>query len=744
MQLKPPLSLPCLDKVSPRWQSVVGLYCRVRPWWASVAVNASNHALFSALIQLSQAKIKAEVHRSWGKIKLICNYMKKLLNKVIGTTDNYLFEEVLYNGMCFFAFLGGFAAAVINLIYGMYAEIIFALLVAVFDGAMYYLGRFKKRYYFMSLYIFTVLLTSISYFRGYGFQGPISFYLLVIFIYAMVYNPVKLHVKVFAFYLFILGALFFIEYQFPQLILNPYKTKDVLHNDIVLGILIGVFMLFFGIYFLRQSYDNEKEKNQQQKALLEKNANEKTMFFINLSHEIKTPLTLAENYLEKYIQEKGEDEKLLIIRQNIQKMRRDILDYLNVENIERGNASYKDLATVPLSKLLQEKINLFAGYTRNKGVALDYDIYPDVFVQTNLKGIDQVLNNLLENAAKYTPEGEKINICLKTEKSKAKLIVQNGGAVISPEQLSHLFDPFYQLSNEKQNAQGIGMGLFIVKKVLDSTGGQIEVDSSKELGVIFTITFPMGTKDEATDLPAVINTIMPTIGPTIPKATDSQYEMDKPCLMLVEDNNELLNYLVGELRGHYNVFVADNGLTAINRLEKIPVPELIISDIMMDTMDGYELLENEKFSHIPFIFLTAKNTSQEKILGLGSGALDFITKPFSIDELRMKIKTVISQKARISDAAIREIKKRFTDDYHIRIKQKNDEIFNVNTLKYNITAREREVILHIQKGLTNKKIGEQLHIAENTVTTHLQNIYEKTGTSSKIELLNRMFSYMLG
>jgi DNA-binding NarL/FixJ family response regulator len=161
-------------------------------------------------------------------------------------------------------------------------------------------------------------------------------------------------------------------------------------------------------------------------------------------------------------------------------------------------------------------------------------------------------------------------------------------------------------------------------------------------------------------------------------------------------------------------------------------------------MDGYELLEktlaDERFAHIPFIFLTAKNTSEEKISGLDMGALDFITKPFSISELKMKIKTIISQKERISEAAIREIKKQFTDAQHLSKKQKNEEIFDINALKYNLTAREKEVITYIRQGLKYEKIGEILHISERTVTRHVQNIYNKTDSTTKIALIDKMFS----
>lgn len=665
--------------------------------------------------------------------------MKKLINRLIGTTENFLFEQVLYNGMCFFAFTLAIVLTIVNIIYQTYNEIIYALPVTAFLGTMYYLAKFKNRYYPLTLYIFTIVLTGINYFRNLGIHGPISFYFLVIFIFALAYSPVRLHVKVFVLQLLFIAIATLIELVFPKTILNPYQTPGMLYGDLVLGIFLGATTLFFGINFLRRSYDTEREKNYQQKAQLEKNSHERTMFFINLSHEIKTPLTLVENYLEKYIQDKGEDEKLKIIHQNVKKMRRDILEYLSVEKIEMGNDTFEELTTILLSKYLLDKIKQFDDYTRNKGVKLVYTVMPQVFIKTNGKGIEQVLNNLLENAAKYTPRGFEITVILKKEDSNGKLIIQNSGVIIPEEKIIHLFEPFYQLSHEKLNQQGVGMGLYIVKKVLDNTGGQIEVESNNEIGVRFTVTMPLSNENEITEQ-VIENYLAPIIPSNIPVASDSPYDVNKQNILVVEDNNELLSYLVSELQTTYNVFVADNGKTAMDRLQKIPIPEIIISDIMMDKMDGYEFLKIsstfEEYSYIPFIFLTAKNEPKIKNDSYELGALDFITKPFSIEELKLKIKVIITQKQRISKAAIKNIKTQFTNEVLISSKDR----FANNANRYNLTQREKEVVQLVKEGLKYEEIAQKLHISEHTVNRHIQNIYEKTFSNSKLNLLEKLYN----
>jgi two-component system, sensor histidine kinase ChiS len=669
--------------------------------------------------------------------------IKHLIKKLIGSTDDNSFEEMLYHGICLFGFIGVSALAVLTLTFQIPIKLmLLAFFMLSFFSVMYYWGRFKKHYSIPALYLFSVFSAVIAFFFNGGLRGAPPYTLLILLILALAYSPIKWHVYIFIFHLIVICTVFLIGYRYPWLVAYPYKVPGIPYGALVIANIFSSFLGFMGIYYLRKRYDHEREKNRLQQVRLEKTNEQKSMFFINLSHEIKTPLTLVENFLEKYIERKGEDEELLVMRQNILKMRRDIVEYLNFENLERGKISYEQTQVLLLSKFLEEKIRLFVPYAGNKGIMLHNNIEPGILAQVNVQGIDQILNNLLENAVKYTPEQGEINVSLKKEITGIKLTIQNSGTEIAANQVSHLFEPFYQLSNEKQNIQGMGMGLYIVKKILEHMGGDIQVNSSKEIGVVFSVIFPLGQEYDPVTLSSP-GSFRPITGAIMRKAKDSAYSVQKACLLVVEDHNDLLSYLVGELCENYNVFIADNGLTAIGRLENIPVPELIISDIMMDKMDGYELLAHtladEKFAHVPFIFLTAKDTPGEKISGLNRGALDFITKPFSIEELKIKIKTIIEQKKRISKAAIRDTKKQFNDEHHVNTKQKSLDIFNTNILYYRLSSREKEIILYLKEGLAYEKIAEKLHISRHTVNRHVQNIYEKTGVNSKAGLIDKLF-----
>lgn len=670
--------------------------------------------------------------------------MKTLISRLIGSTEDTSFEHRLYHGICIIGSILLLGLIITNIINQLKFDLVICCIGIFFSGILYYFARYRKKYQIFGLYGIYLVLIVVSYFNDNGIYGPIPYGIIVILVFALVLSPVKWSIRIFIFHIVVFSAVLLVEYFFPHLITNPYKTQNLLYNDLVESLIAVIIFSFISIYYLRYTYEQEREKNLKQQAIIESANQQKSMFFINLSHEIKTPLTLVENYLEKYINKKGEDEDIMIISQCIKKMRRDILDYLNVENIEKGNISYEKIQPLLMSRFLDEKIKLFLPYAETKDIVVNCIIEPEVFVDVNLNGIDHVLNNLLENAVKYTPENGKINIGLKNEEKNARLTIQNSGSKIPDDQLIHLFEPFYQLSNEKLNAQGIGMGLYIVKKILDSTGGEIHANSSDKEGVSFTVLLPLNLNHENIVYPKQ-SVLAMNINAKIQKAFDSSYFTNRKSLFIIEDNEELLGYLAQELSNEYNIFLARNGKIAIEKLEIIPVPDLIVSDIMMDQMNGYEVLSktiaDERFAHIPFIFLTAKDGTNDKIAGLEMGALDFISKPFSMAELKMKIKAIINEKTRISEAVIRNLKKQFTDNHFLKIRQQNDELLNINALRYNITSREKEVIIFIQQGLKYEEIGEKLYISERTVIRHVQNVYKKTASSTKIDMLQKLFAF---
>jgi two-component system, sensor histidine kinase ChiS len=212
-----------------------------------------------------------------------------------------------------------------------------------------------------------------------------------------------------------------------------------------------------------------------------------------------------------------------------------------------------------------------------------------------------------------------------------------------------------------------------------------------------------------------------------------------PTIMIIEDNLDMLSYLLTKLCArNYNVLVAVNGSEAIKRLKaNTLMPELFICDVMMDTMDGYQFREiiskDVKYNRIPFIFLTAKSEKADKVKGLKLGAIDYIMKPFSINELMQKIESIINLTGKKKELFINTILKT-----SIETKPSSDERFNFNCIQFGLTQREIEIVKSIEKGSSYKEIGTNLFISYRTVEKHVQHIFKKVEVGNKVELLKKL------
>jgi two-component system sensor histidine kinase ChiS len=489
----------------------------------------------------------------------------------------------------------------------------------------------------------------------------------------------------------------------------------------------------------------QKEVAEQTKIIKEKNE-ERITYFINFAHETKTPLTLILNYLKKYVQKRGMDSDLKIIQDNIEKLKKNMVNFLDYEKLEKGREFYNHELVTNMSAAVQNSVNLFKEIAEQKHIHVKTDIKADINVKADPAAVDRIINNLLDNAFKYTPEGGQLHVILRSEKEYFKLLCEDNGIGIAHEQLKHIFKPFYQISNIKRNIQGIGMGLNIVKKIIDDLGGKIDVQSTPGRGSRFTIQLKR-YKVQKGDLVSVFNGEVEYAARPDKRgiSSDNIKGTAKYTLLIVEDNPDMLSYLADSLNEEYNVYCAGNGKQALAKLEYIPNVRLVVSDIMMDIMDGYEFYEefkkNVKYRHIPVIFLTAKNTQFEKVRALQKGAVDFVCKPFDIEELKARISALI----KISESQFEKSKQELIK--HI-IKSSKSGIsvedfsfeFDNKCRQYNISLREKEIMLLIFKGKQYKEISHELGVSTNTVKTHINNIYKKLGVKKKIEFIKKFKS----
>ncbi len=388
------------------------------------------------------------------------------------------------------------------------------------------------------------------------------------------------------------------------------------------------------------SLQEERSKKNQLRDLNEL----KNRFFTNITHEFRTPLTVIMGMGEHI---KGNElEKKLILR-NSRNMLRLINQLLDLSKLEQGDlplnmvqadvVAYVRYLTESFYSIAQEKDIRLTFYAEEEAIFMDFDE----------EKLQYIIYNLLSNAFKFTPVGGKIILHLKEEDGMLKIRVQDSGVGIPAEKLPHIFDRFYQVNDsDTHKPEGTGIGLAYTKELINLLGGKIEVNSEVNKGTTFDCYLPISRKAPAQtsgDLNKVPETsIGITDHPVMLKpAWDSE---ERPVILIVEDNADLVIYMQSVLSLDYEIEIARNGEEGIHRAIEL-VPDLIISDVMMPIKDGFELCETLKTdlrtSHIPIILLTAKAAQEDKLTGLSYGADAYLLKPFDKRELLIRVEKLI-------------------------------------------------------------------------------------------------------
>lgn len=500
---------------------------------------------------------------------------------------------------------------------------------------------------------------------------------------------------------------------------------------------------------LREAKDTLTEKVKEKTYQLERSNEQRTNALVNLVHETKTPLTLIKNYLDEYINKYGFKEELGIVKNNIDKLNKDISNLFDLERYNKGFEIYNHNQVANFSRILKDNLVLFKNYCRNKNISLQENITEGLMIKADPGAVNGIVVNLTENAIKYTNEGGHINIELTTEGNKIIFAVSDNGIGITRELHERIFEPYYQINSEKGGFQGMGLGLPIVKKTVNDLLGEIVIESNPENDPgtkvrVILLKHEQQEKEEPNPGYNVNN----YAGLEISKLSiaDSIYDEKKQTVLIVEDNTTMVSYLFKKLSPKYNVTVAFNGTEALLKMREYPVlPDLIISDVMMDKVDGFKLAkiltEDPEYKHIPFIFLSAKHTPQDRAQGLKLGAIDFIQKPFSSDELILKVSSVLENTAKQKHAFYDNAIKALKTGGHLDFKQKDTTSrFEKNCKAYQLTPREIDITKLISEGYSYKQIGDTLFIAERTVKKHVQNIFEKVAITNKVQLINKLES----
>jgi signal transduction histidine kinase/DNA-binding NarL/FixJ family response regulator len=479
-------------------------------------------------------------------------------------------------------------------------------------------------------------------------------------------------------------------------------------------------------------------------------ANEKrTNAFINLAHETKTPLTLMMNYLDAYIRKyaQPENEELKLLKRQMDNLAKDINNFFDMEKIHKGISLYDHSYVTDFSKILSDSIELFKIYASKKNIIVNSSISEDIFVKADPSALCRIINNIIENAIKYTSNNGSINVELSIKENQVCFVVNDNGIGIPTDLHGRIFEPYYQINSEKANFQGMGLGLPIVKKIIHELEGNITLKSSigDSHGTDVIIKLPLHGKldDDLVMEFSEDNDISSFDVKEQLNITEKVFDPTKATIMVVEDNVALLTNMVEYLEKSYNVCFAQNGEIAIEKLKTVNRLDLIVSDLMMDNGDGYFLYQNilnsPKWGHTPFIFLTAKNTTADRLQGLTLGVIDYICKPISFVELEMRIETILKNLVKNRNAFI-------THAYHsmmngseiVRPEEQSINVFESNCAKYKLTTAEIAVVRLLVSGRMYKEIANTLCRSEDTIKSHVRNSYVKVGVNNKLELVKKL------
>lgn len=404
-----------------------------------------------------------------------------------------------------------------------------------------------------------------------------------------------------------------------------------------------------GIYLISYYYHQKiKEKNARMIDILNNQKDKeiyeaKIDFFTNVAHEIRTPLSLIVAPIEKIEQAKTMDEvqsNLTLLQKNADRLVSLTNQLLDFRKIEQKNLKLNFVKT-SINDLLLDTFQQFKLVAESKG--LKYQLVADVdkiYASVDPEALRKVLSNLIHNATKYART--KILIALTRDDDDAFSVKVANDAPPIPEDIKDkLFEPFYRLTNQN-NTEGTGIGLAIAHSLTELHNGSLTVGSGTEL-IEFVLTLPMNQEIEFDfDRPAENSTAYIEA-----KADDRE---KKASILIVDDSEDMLRFLYNELCVDYQVYTAANGLSALELLNETSIG-LIVSDVMMPGMDGFELCRKIKtdvnLSHIPVILLTAKNTISAKIEGLELGADAYIEKPFSPIHVKAQIDSLLQNRERI-------------------------------------------------------------------------------------------------
>ncbi|MEL6558157.1 MAG: response regulator [Bacteroidota bacterium] len=408
--------------------------------------------------------------------------------------------------------------------------------------------------------------------------------------------------------------------------------------------LFGGILLAVILFLLYKTVSQQKKVNRQLERL---NAS-KTRFFTNISHELRTPLTLVLSPLEKVLPMIKSDEagkELALVKKNARKLARIVDEVLDFNKLENDKLLVKEdeVALEPFLRRILFSYHSLA-QTQSLMLSLQYHLDEKLILLIDHLKFEKVLDNLLSNAIKNSYPGGSVTLKASQQDELLKIDVIDQGKGIARTEQVKIFERYYQVENGQENVQGgTGIGLAYSSEIIALMNGDLTVKSELGRGSQFTILIPFKKAPSNTAVNEEINGSLGKVrGPVKLAFTE------KPHVLLVEDNHEMVDYLSRSLSKQFQFSTAYDGEVALQYLSEGLKPDIIISDVMMPKVDGMQLLKevrkSENLTKVPFILLTAKALEEDKITGLQMGVDDYITKPFNLKELEARIQNLLQNR----------------------------------------------------------------------------------------------------
>ena len=488
----------------------------------------------------------------------------------------------------------------------------------------------------------------------------------------------------------------------------------------------------------RDKLEEQRDQLIQLSHQLEEATHAKLVFFTNISHDFRTPLTLVADPVEHLLADKtlnGDQHRMLmLIQRNVNILLRLVNQILDFRKYENGMMEYTPVPVDILSSF-EGWNESFLAAARKKHIHFSFDKMADTDYHTlaDVEKLERIYFNLLSNAFKFTPENGKVTVRLspltKEDGRWIRFTVANTGSMISVEHIRNIFDRFYRID---MHHAGSGIGLALVKAFVELHKGTISVESDEKQGTIFTVDLPMQTCEVTVSVDSPLSS---SIGASVSSALNNaqvaeeeepekDYDSSKPSVLVIDDNADIRSYVYSLLHTDYTVIEAVDGSDGIRKAMKY-VPDLIISDVMMPGIDGIECCRRLKSElqtcHIPVILLTACSLDEQRIQGYDGGADSYISKPFSSQLLFARVRNLIDSHRRLKQffgdrhtlakEDVCDMDKNFVEKFKSLLDAKlGDSNLNVEDLGKDMGLSRVQLYRKI-KSLTNYSPNELLRIA---------------------------------